>query len=231
MLLDIIAALDSPALAPNIAECRARPQSRYAWNRLRHRLAALAGRDKLEWDLHPPLPEHEATGTSATAATMPGSRVPQPDCRLEVYLYALRSPFNVGGILRTADAIGASRVILHPDCPALDNSRLVRSAMGAANWVQTGVLAPEELGAYSEREGLEIVALETGGTDIGSFEFPRRLLLVLGSEETGIPPDFLEGLRRVSLPMYGKKSSLNVGVSFGIAAFSWRAACDKNHQK
>ncbi|MDR0324082.1 MAG: hypothetical protein LBI12_06525, partial [Treponema sp.] len=70
-----------------------------------------------------------------------------------------------------------------------------------------------------------VFALETGGTPIGEFPFPRNGLLITGSEELGVSPRALAAaeasLGRVSIPCYGAKASLNVSVAFGIALNMW----------
>jgi TrmH family RNA methyltransferase len=67
------------------------------------------------------------------------------------------------------------------------------------------------------------MVVETGGVDYLKVELPRRCLLILGSEELGVSPEFLEDQRIISIPMFGRKVSINVGVSFGILAAYWRS--------
>jgi TrmH family RNA methyltransferase len=77
----------------------------------------------------------------------------------------------------------------------------------------------------NESPGCPVFALETGGTPIEEFQFPRKGLLIAGSEELGVSPRALEAadasLGRVSIPCYGAKASLNVSVAFGIALSTW----------
>jgi TrmH family RNA methyltransferase len=81
----------------------------------------------------------------------------------------------------------------------------------------------------SESPGCPVFALETGGIPIEEFHFPRKGLLIAGSEELGVSPRALEAadasLGRVSIPCYGAKASLNVSVAFGIALAFWSRAC------
>lgn len=72
----------------------------------------------------------------------------------------------------------------------------------------------------------ELVALETGGIPVSEFSFPRRGVLMVGSEELGLSPAALErASRHVSVPLVGAKASLNVGVAVGIALSWWAAVC------
>ena len=69
---------------------------------------------------------------------------------------------------------------------------------------------------------LPFFALETGGTPIADFRFPRQGIAVIGSEELGVSPEALDKAEaRVSIPMAGIKASLNVGVAFGILMEAW----------
>jgi TrmH family RNA methyltransferase len=178
---------------------------------LRHFLARASGQAPADWDLH----DFRAQGAAASAPAA-GQRRPIPGTR--VFLEDIRSPFNVGTILRTAEALGFEEVLLSPACADPRHPRAERSAMGAVDIVPWRRCPLEELPALGE-----VFALELGGKAIGEFSFPERGVLILGSEELGVSTGALalsEG-RRVSIPMRGLKASINVAVAFGIAAQAW----------
>lgn len=199
---------------------------------LRHYLARASGQAPADWDFH----DFRAQGAAAigqgavafgregapvpalaaASAQAPGQRRPIPGTR--VFLEDIRSPFNVGTILRTAEALGFEEVLLSPACADPRHPRAERSAMGAVDIVPWRHCPLEELPALGE-----VFALELGGEAIGDFSFPERGVLILGSEELGVSTGALalsEG-RRVSIPMRGLKASINVAVAFGIAAQAW----------
>jgi len=70
------------------------------------------------------------------------------------------------------------------------------------------------------------LALETGGTPITSFSFPKQGIVLLGSEELGLSAEALKRVSAgiVSIPMKGIKASLNVAVAFGILMQYWVAS-------
>jgi TrmH family RNA methyltransferase len=72
---------------------------------------------------------------------------------------------------------------------------------------------------------LPLFSLETGGVSLYDFQFPASGILVAGSEELGVSPAALDLCRAsagiVSIPGYGLKGSLNVGVALGIALAEW----------
>jgi TrmH family RNA methyltransferase len=75
-----------------------------------------------------------------------------------------------------------------------------------------------------------VFALETGGTPLRDFVFPREGIVILGSEELGVSPEALERAEygRVSIPMTGIKASINVGVAFGILVYAWADYLDRS---
>ena len=179
-------------------------------NVLRNDLLAALGAEPSEWDLLSPL-----TGGLTRTGT--------PIYPITVYLEDIRSPFNVGSVFRTAEAFGAARVRLSPRTPRPDHPRALKTARGAESVLPWDVCGLETL------EGMQgAFALELGGTDIGSFEFPQSGVALIGSEELGLSPEALRladaGLGRVSIPLIGAKRSLNVSVAFGILMQAWTSA-------
>lgn len=137
-----------------------------------------------------------------------------------MYAEDIRSPFNLGSIFRTAEAFGAEKVLVSPLCVSPEHQRAQRSAMGCTEYLPWEVMGLANLPA-----DVPVFALETGGTPIDEFAFPEHGIVIVGSEELGISPEALARARygRVSIPMYGIKASLNVGVAFGILMQYWSA--------
>ena len=75
-------------------------------------------------------------------------------------------------------------------------------------------------------EDFPVFALETGGTDIRKFDFPKKGIVIIGSEELGVSPEALALAKSgtVTIPMTGIKASLNVGVAFGILMERWTSS-------
>lgn len=180
-------------------------------NCARNHLLAIIGTFPAEWDLviapHPALKNSD--GTVKERDFFPG---------LAVYAEDIRSPFNIGSIFRTAEAMGAEKVYISPSCVDPAQPRAVRSGMGCIETMGYQRLALDQLPS-----GLPVFALETGGTDINNFVFPKQGICIIGSEELGVSPEALKRATygRVSIPMKGLKASLNVGVAFGILMQKW----------
>jgi len=150
--------------------------------------------------------------------------------RLTVILDNLRSSHNVGSIFRTADAIGVEHIYLCGTTPGpLDrfgraNSRLSKVSLGAEKSIKWEHCdSTMEIIEKLKKDNWQIVALETSkeATNIVDFNVSaKQIALTLGSEPDGINSEVLLASDSiVTLPMHGKKSSLNVAVAFGVAAY------------
>jgi RNA methyltransferase, TrmH family len=185
-------------------------------NTIKHILLAEIGKDQSDWDF-----------TNSDGKLDPEKR--QVFLGMQVYLEDIRSPFNVGAMFRTAESFGVEKIILSPLCADPRHRRAERTAMGCVDvipWERRDFFrAPEGAPTANPAEALPIFALETGGVPLAEFPFPRRGIMVIGSEELGVSPQALSAadasLGRVSIPCYGAKGSLNVSVAFGIAVQAW----------
>jgi len=137
---------------------------------------------------------------------------------LEV-LCALSDPSNVGALLRSAAAFGASKIILLQESASPLHPRAVRSASAAT------LITPLERGpsirALGEIRG-PIAALDMHGEDLNRFQWPRDTRLLLGEEGLGVPED-LPDARLIRIPMQKGVESLNATVAASIALYSYRA--------
>ena len=205
-------ALPSPAAAELRALIDAEPfDERRVCNCARNHLLAIIGTFPAEWDLviAPHALPFDKNGT-----------VKQRDFYSGVCVYAedIRSPFNLGSIFRSAEAFGVDRMYLSPFCADPRQSRALRSGMGC---IET--LGYERKALADLPQELPVFALETGGTPISEFTFPKRGICLIGSEELGLSPQALDRADYgcVSIPMKGLKASLNVGVAFGVLIAAW----------
>lgn len=144
-------------------------------------------------------------------------------------LHNIRSHYNVGAILRTADGAGVSLVYLCGYTPApvdrFGRSVLAihKTALGAENTVPW-LHRIDTLTAVTEcrQTNCQIVAIEQApeAIKLNDFEVPERVAYLLGSEVEGLSPELLAAADQVvELPMAGMKESLNVSVTAGIVLY------------
>ena len=148
---------------------------------------------------------------------------PLPSC--VVVLENLGNHDNVGGIFRTARALGADAVLMCArSCDPLYR-KAIRVSMGASLCVPWGRDEdwPDCVAALREA-GYVTVALDPRGEPMGpSGSLPPRVALFLGSEGDGLSSELLGevDLRR-TIPMAQGVDSLNVTVAAGIGMHVWR---------
>lgn len=161
---------------------------------------------------------------------------------LVLVLDNIRSTYNVGAILRTAEGFGVSRVILSGYTPRVHDGSLLphlrdkldheihKTALGAEDMLDIYSCGDifQELNNY-KKDGWQIIGLENN-IDVGTIyklnsdELRSRLsdkvVLVLGEEVNGISTSLYELIDLfVEIPMKGQKESFNVSVAAGIAMY------------
>jgi tRNA G18 (ribose-2'-O)-methylase SpoU len=126
---------------------------------------------------------------------------------------------NIGSILRMADAFMIEKVLASRPEPDF------AGAMGAEHWqpVEWSVDLITVVEEYRSR-GYGIVALEqmSSAMPINSFNFPERVLLVVGAEMFGVSPEVLALCDEVVyIPQCGLIKSLNVATATGVALYEY----------
>jgi len=141
-----------------------------------------------------------------------------------VLLDGVQDPGNVGTIVRTAAALGASAVLALPGTVDLWNAKVVRSAMGASFHAPAFSCTWEELDTFRRRESVVLWGADAGGSALDSVAVPNRLGVVMGNEGAGLSPESLARVDvLVSLPISSAVESLNVAVATGILLYQLRS--------
>jgi tRNA G18 (ribose-2'-O)-methylase SpoU len=152
--------------------------------------------------------------------------ISSPTRVIEGLLDNIRSAFNVGAIFRTADAAAVSCLHLCGMTAKPENARVAKTALGAeknVSWVYYNNAV--DAAARLKAKGYCLWGIEGGEQAESLFEetadLPEEpILLIVGNEVSGIDPGLLALCDRVlAIPMYGRKTSLNVEVAFGIAVY------------
>ena len=141
-----------------------------------------------------------------------------------VILPNIRSLYNVGSIFRTSDALGVSKIYLTGYTGRPDKEpKIAKTSLGAESTVPwEHIYHTHQLLNKLKGEGYTIVALELtpDSLDYRDFEVPAKLALLVGNEVKGLSKNLLKYCdATISLPMLGKKESLNVSVAFGAIGY------------
>ncbi len=144
------------------------------------------------------------------------------DNSLLVVLHQINNPVNVGAILRTAEAAGASGVITTKNTSDPFSPKSLRGAMGSAFRLPIwSGLDYDEVIDWCRQRGLGTACADVeASVSYTDLDWTGPSALILGPESTGFTAEELDKAdRRVSIPMHGPAESLNVSVAAGIFLF------------
>ncbi len=142
---------------------------------------------------------------------------------LTALLNNIRSLHNVGSMFRTADGAGVKKLYLCGETGIPPRPEIAKTALGAEESVPWEYwMDAMECISKLKGEGFKIVALELGpkSVDYRKLKVEGPICLVVGNEVGGVPAEILRLCDdSMQIPMRGIKESLNVSVSFGVAAY------------
>jgi RNA methyltransferase, TrmH family len=138
-----------------------------------------------------------------------------------IVLDRIQDPGNLGTILRTADATGASGVILVGSTTDPYDPTAVRAGMGAIVSQYVVRATVPEIAVWKGRHAVPFVGTSDSATIVYDLvEYAPPLVLLMGSEQHGLDPALLELCDRVvRIPMAGRSDSLNLAVATGVMLY------------
>jgi len=139
---------------------------------------------------------------------------------VKVAMEHLQGDFNIGTVIRNANAFGANEVLY---CGKRKWDR--RGSVGTHHY--TTVTYKENIATLcrdARNEGYSIVGLEKTekAEDIRTCILPEKTLFLIGEEQNGLSNEAVELCDMlVEIPQWGSVRSLNAGVASGIALYEW----------
>lgn len=145
----------------------------------------------------------------------------------EIAIENLDHDFNIGSIVRTANALGAARVHI----------------VGKKRWNRRGAMVTDRymdvhhyegvsaLVDHCEKEKLTLIGVDNvpGSLALETAELPTRACLVFGAESTGLSEDIRNACAFVThITQRGSTRSMNVGHAAAIAMWAWVLSHNKN---
>lgn len=153
-----------------------------------------------------------------------------------IIIHNIRSTYNVGAILRTAEAFGLQTVFIsgyspYPKIP--NDNRLPHIVSKLTNQIKKSSLGAEEMLEIKlydnppieelKKQRYEIIGLEQhkDSTILPKFRPTKKWALILGEEVNGIDENLINQCDTlIEIPMAGRKESFNVSVATGIALYA-----------
>jgi tRNA G18 (ribose-2'-O)-methylase SpoU len=152
----------------------------------------------------------------------------------------LRSCHNVGSLLRTAEGLGVTKVILSgytPHPAHANDRRLPHEAQKIERQIHKTALGAENLVAWEyhhdilpviaklQKSGYTVAAVEQAedSRKLSKYHPPEKIVLIVGREVEGMEPEVLAACDvALEIPMFGKKESFNVVQAAAMAMYHCR---------
>ncbi len=147
------------------------------------------------------------------------------DAGLLVVLDGVEDPHNLGAIVRTAHAAGATAIVVPERRSAPLTETVDRAAAGALEYLPIARVTNITQALDRLKEiGFWIYGLDERGTELyDEVEYASPSVIVLGGEGKGLHQNVQKHCDvLVRIPMAGAVSSLNVSVAAGVVLFDWR---------
>ncbi len=130
----------------------------------------------------------------------------------------VQDPSNLGTILRTADALGLSGVIMTRDCCDIYSPKVCRGAMGALYRVPFLIIdnAPDFIRDFN-KTGTSFAAVVRNAQPVTKCSFEGKCLIAIGNEGNGLTDATADACTvRTTIPMSSNAESLNAAIAAGI---------------
>lgn len=131
---------------------------------------------------------------------------------------SIEKPGNLGGMIRSANAAGASVIVAEPTTD-LFNSNVIRASMGTLFTTPVAVGTSTEALAFLDAHDIAVFAT-TPSASRAHFQADliQPCAIVVGAESEGLSDTWL-AREAILIPMTGTIDSLNASVSAGIVLF------------
>ncbi len=141
-----------------------------------------------------------------------------------VVAVGVRTPENLGAVMRGADAAGSERIIFVDTECLPQNKKIARVARNTDRHLQIDYLSMDDfLIRIPELPPLVAVEITSRSRNLFSSGLPLCCCLVIGAERHGIPAGLLARCSvAVHIPMYGVNSSMNLSHALILALYEWR---------
>ncbi|KQS90553.1 MULTISPECIES: TrmH family RNA methyltransferase [unclassified Rhizobium] len=142
-----------------------------------------------------------------------------------VALDRVRDPGNLGTIIRTADASGASGVILIGETTDPFSLETVRATMGSVFAMPVIRATVADFIKWQKAAGVQVVATHlAGAVDYRMIDYRKKpVVLLMGNEQAGLPEELAkEATALARIPQQGRADSLNLAIATGIMLFEVR---------
>jgi TrmH family RNA methyltransferase len=146
---------------------------------------------------------------------------PKSDDELFVVLESVEKPGNLGAVLRTADAVRATAIILTESKVDQYHPNVIRASLGAVFTVPVIVTSNQGTLEWLKKNNIKFYAAALPAyKNIFELDLKKNIALVFGTESEGLSDFWLENSsENYTIPMRGIVDSLNVSVSVAVSVY------------
>jgi TrmH family RNA methyltransferase len=151
---------------------------------------------------------------------------------LIVVLAGIQDPGNLGTILRSAEAFGASGVVSLPGTVSQWNPKAMRASAGSVFRMPFISAPAQEAFAALRKAGVRtLAAMAHEAQPLGESDLTGPVALVIGAEGSGLAPELAaECDARITIPCPGPVESLNAAVAASILLYEAARQRDSGKQ-
>lgn len=141
-----------------------------------------------------------------------------PPSPLLLIAAGLQDPGNLGTLIRSAEAFGASGCITLPGTVSADNQKALRASAGSIFRLPGITLCEDHIfHELKQRNITTVAAVVAEGSPLAQLNLDQPTAVIIGNEGAGIPASVLRHVRaRVTIPMPGPVESLNAAIAGSI---------------
>ncbi len=140
-----------------------------------------------------------------------------------IVAYLLKSPENMGHIIRLASNFGCKKLFFVGDENVVRESKIKKvggAAIGQINWS----FVDEDSWMQYIDEDYQFIAIETSENSkcLTDIQFPEKVAFILGNEIYGLTNEVVEKCNlAVHIPMIGRVKSMNVSHACSVVLYEW----------
>ena len=141
-----------------------------------------------------------------------------------IVAYNIKTPENIGNIIRLADNFGCSEVIIVSNDGNIRKSKIKKTAVSSIESVKWSICDPSEL-ASKIPDGYKLISIETSSDSKNIFNtvLPEKAAFIVGNEINGIDNQILDQSDLIiHIPLHGNNTSMNVSHALAVVIFEWQ---------
>lgn len=133
----------------------------------------------------------------------------------------LQDPGNLGTLIRSAEAFGATGYVVLPKTVSTDNQKTLRASAGSIFRLPGLTICEDHLlHELAERKIRTVAAVAAQGSALSGCDLTQPIAILIGNEGAGIAPSLLSRAdARVTIPMPGPVESLNAAIAGSILLY------------